>query len=328
MERPATMIFNSPVLSRADTTSKMPTDSKYKIGYAQSEKLDIYEGSLICQYFSHYLFFIEVIEFRLNKALNARYQLNKSSLFLFFVLDGKIDFSTMDGDPITDAEKGICYVTYNREGEYQYRLSKGVHRICYLCPRASWITKNLNYYPRLKPFLESMLDGNKLYGHMAACQMNGPIYDNLNELFGLIDTESTDLETQQTRSVKKLISEYQKLVDSKFSQRVYIVRDYLETNYMDSEISNQQLASAFYTTEKTLIENFKEEFNITPYSYLIQVRMNHAKRMLLERKHLSVVYAAVGYKDVHSFSIQFKKSFGYPPSSLFKGGILPSFFYF
>ena len=163
---------------------------------------------------------------------------------------------------------------------------------------------------------------------MAACQMNGSIYDNLNELFGLIDTESTDLETQQTRSVKKLISEYQRLVDAKFAQKVYIVRDYLEANYMDPEINNQQLASTFYITEKTLIENFKDEFSITPYSYLIQIRMNHSKRMLLERKNLSEVYSAVGYKDVHSFSIQFKKSFGYPPSSLFRGGILPSFFYF
>lgn len=325
MERPATMIFNSPILSRMDTTGKLPSDNKYEIGYAQSEKLDVDEGALICQYFSHYLFFIEVIEFKLNKPLKARYQLTRSSLFLFFVLDGKIDFSTIDDEPITGAKKGICYVTYTKEGEYQYSLSKGEHRICYLCPRASWITKNLNYYPRLKPFMQSMLEENKLYGLMAACQMNGSIYDNLNELFSLVHTENTDLETQQTRSVKKLISEYQRLVDSKFAQKVYIVRDYLEANYMDPEISNQQLASAFYITEKTLIENFKEEFNTTPYTYLIQIRMQHAKSMLANREHVNEVYGKVGYKDVHSFSTQFKKFFGYPPS---KGRILPSVFYF
>lgn len=325
MERPATITFNSPVLSYVDTTGKLPIDSKYDLVYAQSEKIDVNEGTLISQYFSHYLFFIEVLEFRLNKPLTSRYHLKRSSLFLLFVLDGKIEFSTIDDEPITGAEKGTCYVTYTKEGEYQFSLSKGVHRVCYLSPRASWITKNLNYYPRLKPFMQSMLEDNKLYGLMAACQMNSTIYENLNELFGLVDTESTDLETQQTRTVKKLISEYQKLVDSKLAQKVYIVRDYLEANYMDPEISNRQLASDFYITEKTLIENFKEEFNTTPYTYLIHIRMQHAKSMLANKEHVSVVYGKVGYKDVHSFSIQFKKFFGYPPS---KGRFLPSLFYF
>lgn len=319
------MLFNSPVLSQIDITGKLPTADRYTIAYAQSEKIDLHEGSIICQYFSHYLFFIEVVEFDLKDDLNARYLLNRSSLFLFFVLDGEIEFSTLDGELIANASKGICYVTYNKSGEYEYRLSEGTHRICYLCPRAGWITKNINFYPRLKPFLERMMDGEMLYGHMSACQINGAIYDNLNELFGLTDTENTDLETRQIRSVKKLIFEYQKLVDYKLSQPAYLVREYLDANYSDPEISNQELAAAFYTTEKTLIENFKEEFNTTPYTYLIQIRMQHAKRLLANKEHVNEVYGQVGYKDVHSFSIQFKKSFGYPPS---KGRILPSLFYF
>jgi AraC-like DNA-binding protein len=173
----------------------------------------------------------------------------------------------------------------------------------------------INNHLGLNPFVGKMDDHEVLYGHMPSCVMNKKISDDLLALFNLEETAKNDLESAQSRILKKIIAEYQKLVQIKLSHPIYRIRDYLEEKYIDIELNNQKLIGQFNITEKTLIENFKKEFNITPHSYLTKVRMQHAKRMLAkDKKDVIEVYGAVGYKDMHSFSIQFRKFFGYPPS--------------
>lgn len=234
------------------------------------------------------------------------------------MLVGKIELYDPDGISIITAEKNICYLSYNKVGAYGYKLNTGVHRFCYLSPRIEWIIKNLNQYPRLKPFMESMENGDKLYEHMFVCTMNNTLDDHLMELINLDKNQSDDLETLQSQIAKKLISEYQRLIDIKLAQPAYLAMVYIDKNYFDCELSVAKLADQLCTTVPTLIKQFKKEYKITPGVYLIQVRLKQARRLLTDDKiHVNEVYILVGYKDVHSFSVQFKKFFSYPPSDCY-----------
>jgi AraC-like DNA-binding protein len=315
MKNPITLNFSSAGLPGKDITGNLPDDCKYPISYAIAELIELAEGVVICQHYSHILYFMEVIEFKLHTDLYASFSVDKPSLFQFFMLQGKIAFFTPDRQPIAQAGKGICYATYNEPAEYFYHLPAGIHRTCCFTLRPRWLQMKINNHLGLNPFVEKMDDHEVLYGYMPSCVMNKKISDDLLALFNLEETAKNDLESAQSRILKKIIAEYQKLVQIKLSHPIYRIRDYLEEKYIDIELNNQKLIGQFNITEKTLIENFKKEFNITPHLYLTKVRMQHAKRMLAkDKKDVIEVYGAVGYKDMHSFSIQFRKFFGYPPS--------------
>ncbi|MEE1239922.1 MAG: helix-turn-helix transcriptional regulator [Acutalibacteraceae bacterium] len=55
--------------------------------------------------------------------------------------------------------------------------------------------------------------------------------------------------------------------------------------------------------------------NITPYQFLLNLRMKKAKIYLNEGYSVSEVAQTVGYSDVYQFSRAYKKHFGYPPSA-------------
>lgn len=328
MERPITHQFKTPTL-KTDITGSLPDWCTYRIPYAKAEQIDMEEGTMVCQFHSHVLFFMEVIEIDLHTDLVASYLIKKTSLFLFLMIKGEMSFLTTEGKTIRDAPEGICYATYNKTGEYVFRLPKGKYRLYYLCPRAIWILRNLDRYPRLRPFMASMENSDELFGHMPPCLIDSDMKKSLKKLLGDKEIHGIDLESLLSADAKGLIDNYQRLLDVKFSQREYQIRDYLDANFANSALSNYSIAGEFYITEKTLIESFKDEFETTPHNYLIQVRMEHAKRMLTEeKKPINEVYGKVGYKDLHSFSAQFKKTFKNSPLDYLKGRFLPFFWSF
>lgn len=79
------------------------------------------------------------------------------------------------------------------------------------------------------------------------------------------------------RDAKRVLYHYQFAVEKKMSTRPYLVKEYLDQNYTDPDLTNRVLMDRFSVTEKTLIETFKAEFGITPHNYLTQLRMQMAK---------------------------------------------------
>lgn len=105
--------------------------------------------------------------------------------------------------------------------------------------------------------------------------------------------------------------------------RKYVVEkviNYLEDHY-EKKISLDQIAGNMYLSPFYISKIFKAETGDTPIHYLIDIRLEKAKEMLMEDFDLSVQEAAirVGYEDAYHFSKLFKKKFGYPPSAVRSG---------
>lgn len=298
-----------------DITGNIPSWCEFALPYAKGERVVLKEGMVVCQYFSHFLFFMELIEIDLHAELKISYMNKKTRLFLFMMLKNNILFLTPEGQPIVEASEKTCYATYNRKGEFSYRLSAGKHQFWYIIPRTAWLDRNLVNFPRLEPLLKSMKMDRKLFGHMSPCQIDDKLISHIKTLFQLYVFSEEDFEIELMRHIKQILSYYLYLLDTKLEQRNYLIKDYLDTKYMNPFLDNGVLIEHFFITEKTLIETFKKEFSITPYQYLIQVRLEKAKTLLLDDKMKPIeVYLEVGYRDFRSFSRQFKKHFGFPPS--------------
>ena len=88
---------------------------------------------------------------------------------------------------------------------------------------------------------------------------------------------------------------------------------YINTHY-NEDLYLEKIASVFDTTSKYFSNYFKKEFSIGFSEYLTQIRISHAKKLLIESKSsLGEIGEKVGYFNQATFAVAFKKNVGVPP---------------
>lgn len=102
------------------------------------------------------------------------------------------------------------------------------------------------------------------------------------------------------------------------TNKKYIVEkimDYMDKHY-NEKISLDHIAQNMYLSPFYISRIFKSETGDTPINYLISLRMEKARKLLLEKHDCSIQEVAqrVGYDDAYHFSKLFKKHCGSSPS--------------
>lgn len=89
---------------------------------------------------------------------------------------------------------------------------------------------------------------------------------------------------------------------------------FLSENYA-AKISLDQIARNMYLSPVYISKIFKEETGDSPINYLIKIRLEKARDILLQGNERSIknIANSVGYEDVYHFSKLFKKYYGISP---------------
>ena len=96
-------------------------------------------------------------------------------------------------------------------------------------------------------------------------------------------------------------------------ERILFARDYLLT-HLDAPPGLIQLAAIAGINEFKLKRGFKELFDQTVFGYLAEVRLEMARRALLQKqKNVTQIAFELGYASLQHFSASFKKKFGVSP---------------
>lgn len=97
------------------------------------------------------------------------------------------------------------------------------------------------------------------------------------------------------------------------------ISEYFHQHFSE-KISLEQIAKNMYLSPFYISKIFKEEIGDTPINYLIKIRLEHAKELLLNHSNLSVkeIASIVGYDDAYYFSKLFKKYYEYSPAEFKK----------
>jgi AraC-like DNA-binding protein len=99
-------------------------------------------------------------------------------------------------------------------------------------------------------------------------------------------------------------------------EKMYAVKEIILKN-VSNPISLIDLARQVGTNEFTLKKGFKALFGTTVFGYWQEVKMQEAKKLLLEEPYsVSAVSERIGYKNPQHFSTAFKKFYGFSPSKL------------
>jgi ABC-type Fe3+-hydroxamate transport system substrate-binding protein len=101
-------------------------------------------------------------------------------------------------------------------------------------------------------------------------------------------------------------------------QAIHLARDYMEQNYR-SNITREKLAQIAGLNEDYFSRAFKRQFGKGPIAYLNDIRINHAKRLLLQSgEPIRSVAQNVGFSDEFYFSRKFKWHTGCSPTAYVK----------
>jgi AraC-like DNA-binding protein len=97
-------------------------------------------------------------------------------------------------------------------------------------------------------------------------------------------------------------------------EKMYAVRDYIVNN-LNTDSSLNDLAHLVGTNEFTLKKGFKELFGTTVFGFWNDLKMEQAKRMLLDSNlNINEISDSIGYKNPRHFSSAFKRKFNILPS--------------
>jgi AraC-like DNA-binding protein len=93
-----------------------------------------------------------------------------------------------------------------------------------------------------------------------------------------------------------------------------------------TRLSCESLSAIARMSRFNLIKTFKQAFGVSPYRYLNQVRVDHARHMLaLTDQPMHMIAAAVGFGSVSSLTRAFKRFAGASPSHVHrKLAVMPS----
>ncbi|WP_165822683.1 helix-turn-helix domain-containing protein [Paenibacillus montanisoli] len=141
--------------------------------------------------------------------------------------------------------------------------------------------------------------------------------DAQTEITALLDRfETVD---ELINELEEILSRIYRRIESVRSQRnvfsiVQEVKSYVERNYADPSLSLVQLSDQYEIGATQLSRLFKEEVGEKLVDYLTKVRMEQAKRLLLEtKKPVQDIALDVGYTHSFSFIRSFKKYVGRTP---------------
>lgn len=101
-------------------------------------------------------------------------------------------------------------------------------------------------------------------------------------------------------------------------RRLSMAKVYMERHFCDP-ISLENVSREAALSRYHLIRSFKKVFGITPYQYLLQLRMDKARKMLLSTKLMvHEIATCCGFADVNSFGKTFKNYYGTAPTKFRK----------
>jgi len=99
-------------------------------------------------------------------------------------------------------------------------------------------------------------------------------------------------------------------------QAITLAREYLEAHFADN-VSLAQLALVTGLSPFYLVRVFHQAVGLPPHAYLNQIRLKHAKDLLLAGRPIARVAYEVGFTDQSHLTRRFKQVYGVSPGHLF-----------
>jgi AraC-like DNA-binding protein len=101
----------------------------------------------------------------------------------------------------------------------------------------------------------------------------------------------------------------------KQQDQIAVIETYIQENYNDPSLCLNKISEEFQISESYFSHMFKEKVGTNFSTYLEDLRINEAYRLITETKDgLNEIYLSIGYNNPHTFRRAFKKKYGITPN--------------
>lgn len=114
---------------------------------------------------------------------------------------------------------------------------------------------------------------------------------------------------KQLQNIKSVKSETKK----DLYRRVLKGKEFIDSNF-ENDLNIEQIALFAGMSEFHFFRLFKQINGLSPYQYILKIRLIKSYRLLSSGYSVSDVAFATGFSSIFTFSKSFKKMFGVPPS--------------
>jgi AraC family transcriptional activator of pyochelin receptor len=244
-----------------------------------------------------------------------------SNMNICLAMNGKIGLALKESDFNTSLSSRMHHAIYSNETKYDLIIDKSVHVV--------HITVDREYYAGLLQDNErteatmknKLLSKDQVWNgtgniNLALSRavhdiLYNPLEGNLKSLF--VEGKILEVVALQLNELKP--TEKPKTV-FRDEEIFFEIRKYLDEHFKD-EMSLRSLSRMFGVNEFKLKKGFKTLFQSTVFDYIHELKMVHARTLLLDEKMLvNEVAAKIGYKNSNHFSTAFKRKFGTSPTAL------------
>lgn len=148
---------------------------------------------------------------------------------------------------------------------------------------------------------------------------NKNIYEKLLRNFEKINFENKRvISNELIETIECILREYTVLENKEDINEHMIlseVEKYITTN-LHTQISLEDISSSIGYTESYITRVFKEKYGLTPHAYLINKRVEKARKKLIKNKNINLAQLSseVGFYDQSHFNKVFKRVFAKTPN--------------
>ena len=103
------------------------------------------------------------------------------------------------------------------------------------------------------------------------------------------------------------------------ARAVELAKRHLEEHFSE-EVPLEQLATVAGVSKYHLIRLFRAELELPPHAYLLALRIDHARRLIVSRLPLVEVASRTGFADQSHFTRHFKRLVGVAPGAYARSG--------
>lgn len=322
--------MNRPIKFNLDSleickSSKAITDNiTFIIPFADSQNHKFIGGSVSFQWYSNFLYFMELMELCSDKRETILCEVLEPSLIMFFMFDGESEFSMLEGDFLNHPVRGAYYATLNNRDVYKATFEPGKNIILYISLRMEWILREELALPNLNKFLSFSLKSGGSVEYMEKLFMSRSLAKELIRIWHVPQLEDNDLESALLPMIKNILKIYDKAQDYRIhlsemsnEEKIHEIRGYLRAGCLSSKITDiQSLCNRFFMTERTLRRLFYKLEKKTIIDFVTDHRLEHSKVLLIQKiLPVKEISKRCGFASSNYFCRLFKKKYNFTPKT-------------
>lgn len=224
---------------------------------------------------------------------------------IIYVAGGEGEF-TINGENFAAARGDLFIINQNVPHAEKSSVKKPMET--YFCG-----INNIN----IKGLAENCILSDDICPHVPAGKYQYKIESFLTDIFQECKSQVLGYElicegllTSLILLIYRVVSTSQKTASTPLSEKI---REYIDANYVKN-LSLSSIARDLYISRDYVSHSFKNDVGISPINYLINLRIEQAKKLLLYTdKPLAEIAPLVGYENPSHFTQTFKKLTGMSP---------------